>query len=60
MAAKTKILIVGGAGYIGPHMVKALLRDRFSVVTLDDLSCGHRDAVLGGEFVEGSLAVCRA
>lgn len=51
-----KILIVGGAGYIGSHMVKMLLSGGHSVVTLDDLSSGHRDAVPGGEFVCGSLA----
>lgn len=50
------ILVVGGAGYIGSHMVKVLLRSGHHVVTLDDLSSGYRDAVKGGEFVEGSLA----
>lgn len=51
-----KILVVGGAGYIGSHMVKMLLDRQYHVVTLDDLSSGHRDAVLGGDFVLGSLA----
>lgn len=51
-----KILVVGGAGYIGSHMVKMLLAAGHHVVTFDDLSSGHRDAVLGGEFVSGSLA----
>lgn len=50
------ILVVGGAGYIGSHMVKTLLNEGHSVVALDDLSSGHRDAVLGGDFVLGSLA----
>ncbi len=50
------ILVVGGAGYIGSHMVKMLLGERQNVITLDNLSGGYRDAVLGGEFVEGSLA----
>ena len=50
------ILVVGGAGYIGSHMVKMLLAAGHHVVTFDDLSSGHRDAVLGGEFVSGSLA----
>lgn len=50
------VLVVGGAGYIGSHMVKMLLGERQHVITLDNLSGGYRDAVLGGEFVEGSLA----
>lgn len=50
-----KILVVGGAGYIGSHMVAELLDEGYQTVTLDNLSKGHREAVLGGEFVEGSL-----
>ncbi len=50
------LLVVGGAGYIGSHMVKHLLRRGYDVVTFDNLSTGHRDAVLGGEFVLGDLA----
>lgn len=50
------ILVVGGAGYIGSHMVKQLLRGGHDVVTLDDLSSGYRDAVLGGSFIQGSIA----
>jgi UDP-glucose 4-epimerase len=42
----TQVLVVGGAGYIGSHMVKMLGRQGCSVTTLDDLSSGHRDAVL--------------
>jgi UDP-glucose 4-epimerase len=51
----SKILVVGGAGYIGSHMVKDLLDTGHDVVTLDDLSTGHRELVTGGEFVEGGL-----
>ncbi len=50
-----KILIVGGAGYIGTHMVKDLLKAGFDVITLDNLSTGHRDLLPGGIFVEGDL-----
>ena len=50
------ILVVGGAGYIGSHMVKYLHGKGHSVVTLDNLSTGYRDAVRYGEFVEGDLA----
>jgi UDP-glucose 4-epimerase len=51
-----RVLIVGGAGYIGSHMVKLLCREGFDVTTLDNLSGGYRDAVTGGRFVEGDLA----
>ena len=51
-----KILVVGGAGYIGSHMVVRLLQDDIEVTTLDNLSAGYRDAVLGGNFIEGDLA----
>jgi UDP-glucose 4-epimerase len=51
-----KILVVGGAGYIGSHMVKRLGQLGCAVTTLDNLSSGHRDAVLYGEFVHGDLA----
>jgi len=51
-----KVLVVGGAGYIGSHMVKMLVDQGHSVVTFDNLSSGFRDAVLGGEFVQADLA----
>jgi len=50
------ILVVGGAGYIGSHMVKMLLNTGYQVITLDNLSKGYREAVLGGELVVGELA----
>jgi UDP-glucose 4-epimerase len=49
-----RILVVGGAGYIGSHMVKRLGQLGCPTTTLDDLSSGHRDAVLSGKFVLGS------
>ena len=45
-----KIFIVGGAGYIGSHMVKAAYKKGYEVITLDNLSTGHKDAVLYGKF----------
>jgi UDP-glucose 4-epimerase len=51
--AKPVILVVGGAGYIGSHMVLDLLRAGYPVVTLDNLSRGHRELLPGGEFVAG-------
>lgn len=50
------ILVVGGAGYIGSHMVKRLGNSGCSITTLDNLSSGHRDAVLYGDFVHGDIA----
>ena len=49
------VLVVGGAGYIGSHMVKMLGAHGYQVVTFDNLCTGHRDAVLHGEFVPGDL-----
>jgi UDP-glucose 4-epimerase len=50
-----EILVVGGAGYIGSHMVGLLKKEGYDVVVLDNLSTGHREAVLDAEFVEGDL-----
>ncbi|MFK7893483.1 MAG: UDP-glucose 4-epimerase GalE [Granulosicoccus sp.] len=47
------ILVTGGAGYIGSHVVKLLGERGESIVVLDDLSTGHADAVLYGELVVG-------
>jgi UDP-glucose 4-epimerase len=51
-----KILIVGGAGYIGSHVARALL-DRKNIVTVfDNLSSGRRENLFeGAEFVEGDI-----
>ncbi|RMX11137.1 UDP-glucose 4-epimerase GalE [Vandammella animalimorsus] len=52
-----KILVVGGAGYIGSHMVKQLRQQGAAAVVLDDLSAGYADAVVAGaELVVGSAA----
>ena len=50
-----KILVVGGAGYIGSHMVRLLVEDGREVVVFDNFSQGHREAVKGIEVIEGDL-----
>ena len=53
------ILVVGGAGYIGSHMVLDLLQSGYEVIVLDNLSRGHRDLLSGGTFIEGDLGDAR-
>lgn len=54
MAAKT-LLIIGGAGYIGSHINLLLNQRGYKTVVLDDLSKGHRNAVIAGTFIEGKM-----
>lgn len=49
------ILVCGGAGYIGSHMVAELLENNEEVVILDNLEKGHKDALLGGKLYVGDL-----
>ena len=49
------ILVTGGAGYVGSHCVKELLRQNREVVIFDNLDQGVREAVLSEPFVEGDL-----
>jgi len=50
-----KILVVGGAGYIGSHMVKMLSKSGHDVFVLDNLSTGFRDSVKYGKLIIGDL-----
>ena len=52
-----RVLVTGGAGYIGSVVTEQLIGDGHEVVVYDDLSKGHRDAVVNGaEFVQASLS----
>ena len=47
------ILVTGGAGYIGSHVVRQLGERGENIVVLDNLSTGFQESVLHGEFIEG-------
>jgi UDP-glucose 4-epimerase len=51
-----KILVTGGAGYIGSHMAKLLVETGAEVTVLDDLSTGHAEAAGRANFVRGDIA----
>ena len=51
-----RILVTGGAGYIGSHTVRELEQAGYRPVTFDNLSEGHREAVVAGEFAKGDLS----
>ncbi len=52
----TRVIVTGGAGYIGSHVVLALGEAGYNVLTYDNLSTGNRAAILSGELVVGDLA----
>jgi len=49
------ILVVGGAGYIGSHMVQLLRESNEPHVVFDNLEAGHRTALQGSPFIQGDL-----
>lgn len=49
------VLVCGGAGFIGSHMVAALVEKGEEVIVLDNFQKGHRNAILGGTVYEGDL-----
>ena len=51
----TKILVTGGAGYIGSHTVKKLGEAGYEVIIYDNLSTGSANAILYGELIKGEL-----
>ncbi len=51
-----KVLVVGGAGYIGSHVCKALLKAGYQVRIFDNLSTGLKENILSGvEFIDGDI-----
>lgn len=51
-----KILVTGGAGFIGSHLVKKLIENGNDVVILDDLSTGRKESIPGNvELIEGDI-----
>ena len=53
MADKKAVLVTGGAGYIGSHVVRQLGEAGEKIVILDNLSTGFKESVLFGELVVG-------
>ena len=53
---KQRVLIVGGAGYIGSHTNKLFSQNGYKTVVFDNLSTGHRRLARWGEFFKGDLA----
>ncbi len=49
------ILVTGGAGYIGSHVVRDLGEQGYKPIVYDNLSTGNKDFVLYGDFIEGDL-----
>ena len=56
MSANARVLVAGGAGYVGSHMVKMLADAGYEVATYDNFSAGYRDAIVRGTAIEGDLA----
>ncbi|MEX0739000.1 MAG: UDP-glucose 4-epimerase GalE [Pseudohongiella sp.] len=50
-----KVLVIGGCGYIGSHLVSRLLTNGHNVLIIDDLSSGYADSALGGEIQVGDF-----
>jgi UDP-glucose-4-epimerase GalE len=50
-----RVLVTGGAGYIGSHATRALARRGHEVLIYDNLSTGHRELATGFELIEGNV-----
>ncbi len=51
-----RVLVAGGAGYIGSNMTVMLAAEGSEPIVFDNLSTGHRAVVRGAEFIQGDLA----
>lgn len=49
------VLVTGGAGYIGSHTVKQLLKEGFEVIILDNFSSGNQELLIGGKVIQADL-----
>ena len=52
---KMKVLVTGGAGYIGSHTCKELAKQGHIPIVYDNLSTGHREFVKWGDFIHGDI-----
>ena len=50
------ILVTGGAGYIGSHIVELLIKKKLNVIILDNLSTGYKKLInKKGKFIKGDI-----
>ncbi|WP_366923789.1 UDP-glucose 4-epimerase GalE [Metallumcola ferriviriculae] len=52
----SKVLVTGGAGYIGSHVAKALLQQGYDIIIYDNMENGCESAIVGGTLVKADLA----
>jgi len=50
-----KILVTGGAGYVGSHAVRQLVREGYPSLVLDNLTYGHREFAMNVDLIEGDV-----
>ena len=55
MDSRTPVIVAGGAGYIGSHMVRLLREQGYRPIAVDNLATGHADAVQGAELRQGDI-----
>jgi len=51
-----RIMVTGGAGYIGSHVVRSLGESGYDILVYDNLSTGDKSLLLSGELVIGDLS----